>query len=301
MITKTSFSLGKKGIIMSENVFEDKALQSYLNQIAAIEPLSREEEAELALKAQKGDKQAMDKLVTANLKFVVKVASRYQNRGLSLSELISEGNMGLIKAIKKFDPEKENKLISYAVWWIRQKILFALAEKTNIIRMPLGKANIMNKIRFAEDQVFSETGHHASLEEIADRTDLDESAIKKANTQNVQSLSLDERSVTDKQDTFSLSEFLEDTQTVDPKTLYYREKVQDSIEESINLLPPRDAYIVKQYFGLEGDKSKNFAQIGEELGLSRERVRQIQKAALEKIMAKAYKEMEKDIDYLINY
>ncbi|MDO9578699.1 MAG: RNA polymerase sigma factor RpoD/SigA [Candidatus Cloacimonadales bacterium] len=285
---------------MSENVFNDRALQSYLNQIAKIKPLSREKEQELAIKAQKGDKKALDKLVTTNLKFVVKVASRYQNRGLTLAELISEGNMGLIKAIEKFEPEQQNKLISYAVWWIRQRILFALAEKTNVIRIPLGKANIANKIKYAKDQVFSETGHDASLEEISDRTDLDKKAIKKMSVQNIQTLSLDDKSYTKKHDSVSLSDFLEDPGIVDPKTLYYKEKVQDKIEKSIEKLPPRDAYIVKQYFGLEGDGSRNFAQIGEELGLSRERVRQIQKAALQSIMKDAYEEMESDIDYLIS-
>ncbi|MCF7793496.1 MAG: RNA polymerase sigma factor RpoD/SigA [Candidatus Cloacimonetes bacterium] len=286
---------------MAENVFKDRALQSYLNQISNIEPLSREEENELAIKAQKGDKKALDKLVTSNLKFVVKVAARYQNRGLSLAELISEGNMGLIKAIEKFDPEKDNKLISYAVWWIRQRILFALAEKTNVIRMPLGKSNMMNKIKFIDDQVYSETGRHASVEEIADRSNLDKKAIKKVNKQAVKTTSLDDKNYTNKHDSVTLSEFLEDPDDVDPKTLYYRERVQDKIEDSISKLPPRDAFIVKQYFGLDGDKGKNFAQIGEELGLSRERVRQIQKAALQKIMADAYEEMEKDIDYLLNY
>ncbi|HPR17449.1 MAG TPA: RNA polymerase sigma factor RpoD/SigA [Candidatus Cloacimonadota bacterium] len=286
---------------MTENVFNDKALQSYLNQIAKIQPLSREAENALALQAQKGDKAALDKLVTSNLKFVVKVAARYQNRGLTLAELISEGNMGLIKAIEKFEPEKDNKLISYAVWWIRQRILFALAEKTNVIRMPLGKSNMINKIKFAEDQIFSETGRHASVEEISHRTDLDKKAINKVTKQSVQTLSLDDESYTNDHDTVALSEFIEDPGVVDPKTLYYRERVQDKIEDSINSLPPRDAYIVKQYFGLDGSKGKNFAQIGEELGLSRERVRQIQKAALQKVMKDAYTEMEKDIDYLINY
>ena len=285
---------------MTENVFEDKALQSYLNEIAKIKPLTREEEQELAIKAKQGDKKALDKLVTANLKFVVKVASRYQNRGLTLAELISEGNMGLIKAIEKFEPEQDNKLISYAVWWIRQRILFALAEKTNVIRIPLGKANLANKIKFAKDQVFSETGQKASVEEISDRTDLDEKAIRKINNQNIQTLSLDDQAYTDKHDTVAITDFLEDPAIVDPKTLYYQERVQDKIEESISKLPPRDAYIVKQYFGLEGDGSRNFAQIGEELGLSRERVRQIQKAALQSILKEAYAEMEKDIDYLIS-
>lgn len=285
---------------MAENVFEDKALQSYLNQIAKIEPFSREEENKLAIKAKKGDKKAIEKLVTANLKFVVKIASKYQNRGLTLAELISEGNVGLIKAIEKFEPEQQNKLISYAVWWIRQKILFALAEKTSVIRIPLGKANIANKIKFAQDKVFSETGHKATIEEISQKTDLDKKAINKIKKQKIKTLSLDTTGISNKHERVSLSDFLEDKNTVDPKTLYYREKVQDTIDESIRKLQPREAYIVKQYFGLEGDDSKNFAQIGEELGLSRERVRQIQKKALQKIMKDAYKEVESDIDYLIN-
>jgi len=284
---------------MSENVFEDKALQNYLNQIAEIEPYSREEELELAKKAKKGDKKAINKLVKANLKFVVKVASKYQNRGLSLAELISEGNMGLIKAIEKFEPEKDNKLISYAVWWIKQRILFALAEKTNVIRIPLGKANIASKIKSARQKVKSETGKEASVEEISEMTDLDEKAIEKIDKQLISTISMDETSYTNKHDQVTLREFLEDPGTVDPKTLYYREKVKNRIEKSIKKLPSREALIVKEYFGLEGEKSKNFAQIGEELGLSRERVRQIQKKALQKIMKEAYQEAEKDIDYLI--
>jgi RNA polymerase primary sigma factor len=284
---------------MAENVFQDKALQNYLNQIADIEPLSREEEHELAIRAKNGDKEAINKLVNSNLKFVVKVASRYQNRGLSLSELISEGNMGLIKAIEKFEPEKHNKLISYAVWWIKQKILFALAEKTNVIRMPLGKANIANKIKVARDKVFHKTGETASLEEISNMTDLNKRAIKKMNRQSINTVSIDDVSYTNDQEKVVLTDFLEDEKSNDPKKLYFREKVQDNIERSIKKLPSREAYIVKKYFGLEGESSKNFAQIGEELGLSRERVRQIQKKALEKILKDTYGDLEEDIEYLI--
>ncbi len=284
---------------MAENVFEDKALQSYLNQIAKIKTLSRAEENKLARKAKKGDKEAINKLVQSNLKFVVKIAARYQNRGLTLAELISEGNMGLIKAIEKFEPEKDNKLISYAVWWIKQRILFALAEKTNVIRMPLGKANIAGKIKIAKDKIFSETGEKATIEEISKMTYLKEKAIKKINKQAINTISLEEPSYTSKHDAVTIKEFLEDADTVDPKTLYYRDKVKKSIDRSIRKLPSRDALIVREYFGLESGKGKNFAQIGEELGLSRERVRQIQKKALQKIMKYAYKEVEKDIDYLI--
>jgi RNA polymerase primary sigma factor len=284
---------------MSENVFEDKALQAYLQQISKIDPLSREVEHELAIKAKNGDKEAINKLVNSNLKFVVKIAARYQNRGLSLAELISEGNMGLIRAIEKFEPGKEFKLISYAVWWIKQRILFALAEKTNVIRLPLGKANIVNKVKAAQDKVFKATGRQATLDELVELTGLDEKAIKKIYSQLVKTVSIEASSYTNKHEKVVLNDFLEDKNTVDPKTLYYRNKIQKSINKTIKKLPDRDAFIVRQYFGLETGKGKNFAQIGEELGLSRERVRQIQKKALEKIMEEAYPEMEADIENLI--
>lgn len=284
---------------MFENVFEDKALQSYLKDISKIKPLSREEENELAIKAKKGDKQAIDKLVTSNLKFVVKIASRYQNRGLSLAELISEGNMGLMRAIEKFETEQHNKLISYAVWWIRQRILFALSEKTSIIRMPLGKANIANKIKMTRNKIFMETGKNASIKEIAKLTNLDEKTIKKISKEIVKTVSMEETSYTNKQEKVQLGDFLADEDFFNPQTLYYRERVQDSIEKSLEKLPSRAAYIVKEYFGLEGHDNKNFAQIAEELGLSRERVRQIQKKSLQKILKDTYKEAENDIDYLI--
>ena len=284
---------------MAENVFNDKALQNYLNQIAEIEPLSREEEHALAIKAQKGDKAAIEKLVTSNLKFVVKIAAKYQNRGLTLSELISEGNMGLIKAIDKFDPKLHNKLISYSVWWIRQKILFALAEKTSLIRMPLGKATQANKIKYAKDRVFSETGHRATIEEISKITNLDKNAIKKVSGQTKNTLSIDNANFSRNHSNIALGDLLTDRSQIDPKTLYYREKVEKSIDKSINALGSREAYIVKQYFGLEGGRSKNFAQIGEELGLSRERVRQIQKATLKKILENSYDKIENDFDNLL--
>lgn len=291
--------LEEKVIEMTENVFEDKALQKYLRDIAELEPLSREDEVELALLAQKGDKTAINKLLTSNLKFVVKIASHYQNRGLTLAELISEGNTGLIKAIEKFDPDKDNKLISYAVWWIKQRILFALAEKTTIVRMPLGKANMANKIKQAKDKVFSETGKEASLEEISEWTNLDIKAINKLNQQMIDTVSLEESTFTNKQEKVSYVDFLADPNTDDPKTIYYKEKVQNNIEKSITKLPPREAFIIREYFGLDGQESKNFAQIADNLGLSRERVRQIQKKALEKIYEDAFKEAEIDIDYLI--
>lgn len=285
---------------MAENVYQDKALQKYLKEIADIEPLSREEENKLAKKAKKGDKEAINKLMRSNLKFVVKIASKYQYKGLSLAELISEGNTGLYKAIQKFDPERGNKLISYAVWWIKQRILFALAEKTSLVRLPLGKANTANKIKNAEEKVFSHTGRRPTIKEIAEETGLDEKIIRKVKKQNVDTVSIDKKNYTDGHDKVAISKFLTDDEIDEPKTLYYRDKVRNSIKDSIENLPSREAYIIKEYFGLEGKESKNFVQIAKKLGLSRERVRQIQKAALKKILEDVYKESENDIDYLIN-
>jgi len=282
---------------MAENVFLDKALQSYLKDIAHIDPLSREVEHELAIKAQGGDQAAFDILVNSNLKFVVTVAAKYQNKGLTLSELISEGNVGLIKAIKKFDPSMNIKLISYAVWWIKQTILLALAEKTDLIRVPLGKTNSVNKIKLAKAKIFSEVGRTPTNDEIANSSGLSIEEVERVKHQTVGTFSLDS---TEKSDNTSMYDFLEDRISKDPQTLYYRDKIFDSIEHSLEELPKREALIVRKYFGLEGESSKNFAQIGKELGLSRERVRQIQKAALEHIMKESYDEMKDDIERIID-
>ena len=282
---------------MAENVFLDKALQKYLKDISHNKPLGREEEHNLAILAQNGDQKAFDKLVNANLKFVVTVATKYQNKGLTLSELISEGNVGLIKAIKKFDPYKNIKLISYAVWWIKQTILLALAEKTDLIRIPLGKTNSANKIKSAQNKIFSEMGRKATIEEIAKRTNLSEEEVVRISKQMVNTFSIN--SSANSEGNISMYESLEDSVTQDPKTLYYRDKVLDSIENSLEELPHREALIVKKYFGLKGESSLNFAEIGKELGLSREHVRQIQKIALEKILEESYDGMKEDIEKIL--
>lgn len=284
---------------MAENVFHDKALQKYLNDISSIPTLSREEEQELAHRCKLGDKKAQDRLIQANLKFVVKIASHYQNRGLSLSELISEGNMGLIAAIDKFEPDKNIKLISYAVWWIRQRILFALAEKTSIIRTPLGKSNLANKIRKAKEKIFSGTGRQATMADVSAATKLNSKVIHKIEEQITDAVSLDEISYTADNDEVRLQNFLFDVAAEDPKQLYYHDKIQNRIQKSISSLPARDAYIVRQYFGLDGEEGKNFAQIAEELGISRERVRQIQKAAIKKITDDSMDTYNTNIDYLL--
>jgi len=268
---------------MSENVFDDRGLQSYLNEIAKVDPLTREEEHALAVKAQKGDKEAINRVLTANLKFVVRVAARYQNRGLTLSELISEGNQGLIKAIEKFEPERHNKFISYAVWWIKQKIISALTDKNNLIRMPLDKVNLLNKINKKKEMIYSITGKRPDEGEIARDTNVPLKHIKKVKRQEINTVSIHDKSYNSNHDQINFDDFLKDMSINDPKDLYLAKKRDKKIERALSELPARDSFIISEYFGLEGKKGKNYAQIAEELGLSRERVRQIQKKALEKI------------------
>ena len=281
---------------MTENVFEDKALQKYLNEIAEFDTISREEEKKLAKRAKKGDQEAINKLIRANLKFVVKIASRYQNRGLKLSELISEGNMGLIKAIEKFDPSKDIKLISYAVWWIKQRILFALAEKTSLIRMPLGKSNSANKIRAAKEKVFNRTGKVATIDDIAKETDIKKKTIKSLESKNKNPLSIDDVSYSNDSSKVKLKDFIKDETADDPRVVYYEDKVRNTIEKSIEKLNDRERFIIKSYFGLGDEPAQNYAQIAEKLNLSRERVRQIQKEGLQKMLKDVSSEMSQDIN-----
>jgi len=289
---------------MVDNPSQDKGLQNYLSNIADIDPLPREEEHKLLKKAQDGDKKAMDKLVRSNLKFVVKVASKFQGRGLSLSELISEGNLGLIKAINKFDTSRETKLITYAVWWIQQAIRYAIYEKSKLIRVPSKAVTTLNKIKSAKQKYKAKSGEEASIKEIAEEVDINKSKAKSLLKQDRDIVSLDKiygednalgrmdaHQVSDKESFYS--------ENIDPKKIYYKKKLRDRINKKIDELSPRDARIIKEYFGFgEDDKGRNFAQIAREIGLSRERVRQIYKKIIEELRKEAVDEV--DIDYLLD-
>ncbi|MCB5254857.1 MAG: RNA polymerase sigma factor RpoD/SigA [Candidatus Cloacimonetes bacterium] len=285
-----------------ENVFADKALQNYLRNISKFKPLSRKEEHELALKARDGDTDAMNQLIQANLKFVVKIAARYQNRGLPLSELISEGNIGLIKAIEKFDPDKNIKLISYAIWWIKQRITLAVSEKSSLIRVPLGKSSTAHRIKATKERVYSETGRKASTEEIADSLNITEKSIELIKTQIPDTFSYDDVLKTNDFQDFSTRDLMHDTEALDPQQLYRQERLNKRIHKAIDKLEKREAEIIRTYFGLnEKQESKNFAQIAEVMGLSRERVRQIQKEALKKILVHMKPEEDAFLDEFIEH
>ncbi len=267
-----------------ENVFEDKALQQYLKQISTYTSLSKEEEHQYAIKAKNGDQAAIDKLIQSNLKFVVKIAARYQGRGLSLSELISEGNIGLIKALEKFDPSKDIKLISYGIWWIKQRIMQAVAEKSSMIRVPLGKVNTYNKIKSTREKVFNQTGEVLSNKELEKLTNVKSSAIESISRQVRPTLSLDESSDKGNSKDVTIGDYITADDTFEPEAVYRNEQLQKNIDSAIKKLDRRESYILKAYFGLEDTESRNFASIADEMNLSRERVRQIQKEALKKIL-----------------
>ncbi|MDP2172490.1 MAG: RNA polymerase sigma factor RpoD/SigA [Candidatus Cloacimonadaceae bacterium] len=284
----------------SENVFSDKALQNYLKDISKFRILTREEEHELGIRARDGDPDAMDKLVQSNLKFVVKIASRYQNRGLSLSELISEGNIGLIKAIEKFDPNKDIKLISYAIWWIRQRIMLAVSEKSSLIRVPLGKTSSAHRIKATSERIFAETGETASSEELSEKMKITEKSINQLKDQIIETTSFDEILQSADHQEFTTKDILEDKEQIDPQRLYYRERIHERIHRAIDKLDAREADIIRTYFGLDGEtQAQNFAQIAEKIGLSRERVRQIQKEALKKMIAELRPEEDALVDEFI--
>ncbi len=269
-----------------ENVFADKALQNYLREISQFKALSREEEHELGLRARAGDREAINRLVQANLKFVVKIASRYQNRGLSLSELISEGNIGLLKAIEKFDPDKDIKLISYAIWWIKQRIMLAVSEKSSLIRVPLGKSSSAYRVKATQDRIYAETGETASAEELSEKMNLTEKSIEQLQDQMIETTSFDDLVTGSDFQEFATRDLIADDELADPQKMYHRERLQDKISKAIDKLDKREADIIRTYYGLNDDQeTQNFAQIAETMGLSRERVRQIQKEALKKILA----------------
>ncbi len=267
-----------------ENVYEDKGLQLYLNQMAKHPTLSREEEQRLGRLARDGDEEAINTLIQANLKFVVKIASGFQNRGLTLSELISEGYTGLIAAIQKFDPDKDVKLISYAVWYIKQRIHNAVSNQSSIIRVPVGKAGEASRIRATRDRIYSETGRTADTEEVAERLNINERAIERIQEQIPRTTSIDETRFSDDYSEYSALDFIADESAEDPMSEYKQQREHQKLYRAIDKLDSREAEIIRSYFGLNPkNETKNFAQIAETMGLSRERVRQIQKEALKKI------------------
>ena len=261
---------------------ESQSLEKYLQEIGKVDLLTPEEEVELAKRIKQGDQAALEKLTKANLRFVVSVAKQYQNQGLSLSDLINEGNLGLIKAAQRFDETRGFKFISYAVWWIRQSILQALAEQSRIVRLPLNKVGSLNKINKAFSELEQEFEREPSPEELAELLEIPTEEVETTLGVAARHVSMDAPFVEGEDN--SLLDVLENSTT--PSTdagLDYNESLRREIERSLSTLTDRQCDVIKLYFGIGVEHPMSLEDIGEKFGLTRERVRQIKDKAITKL------------------
>ena len=259
---------------------ESASLDKYLQEIGHEELISVEEEVELAQRIRKGDRKALEKLTKANLRFVVSVAKQYQNQGLSLPDLINEGNVGLIKAAEKFDETRGFKFISYAVWWIRQSILQAIAEQSRIVRLPLNQVGSVNKINRALNKFEQENERHPSIEEIADRIDLPEEKIIDAMKINGKHISVDAPFAEGEDN--SLLDIMPNTESPTADERLVSESLRDEISRVLLLLNERERMIIEVFFGIN-QQDMTLEEIGDKFGLTRERVRQIKEKAIRRL------------------
>ncbi len=260
---------------------ETASLDKYLHDIGKVELITAEEEVELARKIKNGDQMALEKLTKANLRFVVSVAKQYQNQGLNLPDLINEGNLGLMKAAQRFDETRGFKFISYAVWWIRQSILQALAEQSRIVRLPLNKISTINRISKAYSQLEQNLQREPKPEEVAKFLDITESEVKDSIRNSSRHISMDASLNQDEDNNMYDVLRSDDTPTPDKELLY--ESLKLEINRLISTIPQREADVLKLYFGLDSKHPHTLEEIGEKFDLTRERVRQIKEKAIRRL------------------
>jgi len=259
----------------------DGSLDQYLKEISQYPLIDKDEEVRLAQGIRIGDEGALDKLVRSNLRFVVAVAKRYQNQGVHLSDLINEGNMGLIRAAHKFDETKGIKFISYAVWWIRQAILQALAEQSRIVRVPLNRAGALHRIGKRKSMLLQELGREPTVDEIARDMDISHEEVERTLAISRSHLSLD-APMTPGEDN-RLLDYLPDQFAPGPDEETFENALTETVESALSSLKEREAKILRLYYGLDGDDPMTLEQIGGILGVTRERVRQIKEKALARL------------------
>ncbi len=259
---------------------ESASLDKYLQEIGHEELISVEEEVELAQRIRKGDRKALEKLTKANLRFVVSVAKQYQNKGLSLPDLINEGNLGLIKAAEKFDETRGFKFISYAVWWIRQSILQAIAEQSRIVRLPLNQVGSVNKINKIANRFEQEHERRPSADEIGDFVDLPEEKIEDALKVNTRHVSMDAPFADGEEN--SLLDILPNNDSPDTDFELVLESLRNEINRALLTLNERERHIIEAFFGIN-QPEMTLEEIGEKFGLTRERVRQIKEKAIRRL------------------
>lgn len=262
---------------------ETASLDKYLQEIGRVELITADEEVRLAQRIREGDKEALERLTKANLRFVVSVAKQYQNQGMSLPDLINEGNMGLIKAAERFDETRGFKFISYAVWWIRQSILQALAEQARIVRLPLNKIGTINKINRAYSELEQRLERPPSAEELAEELEVSVSDIRNSLKNNGRHVSMDAPLVADDESSSSMYDILPNDALPGPEKNLVLESLRKDIERSLSTLTSREGDVVRLYFGLNGKHPMTLEEIGERFELTRERVRQIKEKAIRRL------------------
>lgn len=260
---------------------ESQSLDRYLHEIGKVSLITPEEEVDLARKIQAGDQRALEKLTQANLRFVVSVAKQYQNQGLTLGDLINEGNLGLIKAAKRFDETRGFKFISYAVWWIRQSILQALAEQSRIVRLPLNRVGALNKIGKELSKLEQEYERLPSAAELSESLDMTVSEVADTLKISGRHLSMDAPFAQGEDN--RLLDVLENEETPNPDNELMSESLKVEIERALSKLSKREAEVIRLYFGIGREHSLTLEEIGERFDLTRERVRQIKEKALRKL------------------
>jgi RNA polymerase primary sigma factor len=257
------------------------SLEKYLYEIGKLELITAEQEAELAKRIRQGDKRALDALTKANLRFVVSVAKQYQNQGLSLSDLINEGNLGLMKAAERFDETKGFKFISYAVWWIRQSIMQALVEQARLVRLPLNKVGSYNKYQRIAMQLEQELGRAPSTEEIAEALGVNVADLREILKSNARTISVD--APINSEEDGTMLDMIENEDGPIPDRELMDDSLKRQIKEALSVISEREASIVSCYYGLNGDPPFTLEEIGSKFDLTRERVRQIKERAIRRL------------------
>lgn len=261
---------------------ESKSLEKYLQDVSKEEMITAEEEVELAIKIQSGDERALNRLVRANLRFVISVAKQYQNTGLTLEDLINEGNLGLIEAAKRYDHTKGFKFISYAVWWIRQSILKAAADNSRTIRLPHNRLGEIQKISKASNEFEQKNERTPTADELSDLTEMDVAKVEMSLKMSKKQVSIDAPMSND-DDNNSLVSVLENSDTPDPSNSLLQESLSQDLERTLAYLKGMEAEVIRLFYGLGGSSEMTLEEIGNTFGLTRERIRQIKERGLRRL------------------
>ncbi|MDX6747970.1 RNA polymerase sigma factor RpoD/SigA [Polaribacter sp. PL03] len=266
-----------------------KSLEKYFQEISKIGLITADEEVELALKIKKGDTRALDALVSANLRFVVSVAKQYQGQGLKLSDLINEGNLGLVKAAKRFDETRGFKFISYAVWWIRQSIMSALAEQSRIVRLPLNKIGSINKIRKIYARLEQDEQRMPTNKEIAKQLDMSETEVEQSLKNSGRHVSMDAPLI--EGENSSMYHVLQGNDSPKPDNELMKQSLKFEIDRALNTLTVKEAKVIKMFYGIGDEPESSLTEIGEKFDLTRERVRQVKQRAILRLQSKSKTQM----------